>query len=144
MTRAIDTQAERLHTFEAQLAAERGASTSALAERLTEHARGLGESLGATAAMVRDASDLLRAGSAEMGAVAEMFTHAVDRYREASDRWLENLGAIEDAIARKEGGEAADLLGTYLAQTREVFDHSLQFQRELFTELRALRSKASS
>jgi hypothetical protein len=79
-----------------------------------------------------------------MVAVAEMFTGAVDRYREASDRWLDNLGAIEDAIARKDGGEAADLLGAYVAQTREVFDCSLQFQRELFTELRALRAKASS
>ena len=36
------------------------------------------------------------------------------------------------------------MLGAYLAQTREVFDHSLQFQRELFVELRALRARTSS
>ena len=88
-----------------------------------------------------EASQLLRSGGAELVSVAEMFTAAVDRYREASDRWLENLGAIEDAIARKDGAEdVAALLGSYVAQTREVFDHSLQFQRELFTELRALRA----
>jgi len=144
MERTLLTLADRQGVYEARLLAERGEVATALSERLSHHARGLDESLRATATTVREASDLLRSGGAEMVAVAEMFTGAVDRYREASDRWLDNLGAIEDAIARKDGGEAADLLGAYVAQTREVFDCSLQFQRELFTELRALRAKASS
>ncbi|MCC6557630.1 MAG: hypothetical protein IT372_32150, partial [Polyangiaceae bacterium] len=99
--------------------------------------------LAATTAVVREAADLVRAGGAEMASVSEMFAGAVDRYREASEKWLDSLGAIEDAIDRKERGETADLLGSYLDQTREVFDHSLQFQRELFSELRALRKGAS-
>ena len=140
----LDAQASQLAAFELRLEGARTASAEAMAEQLGGHARGIGESLAATAALVQDASSVLRAGGAEMSSVAEMFTGAVDSYRAASDRWLENLGAIEDAIARKEGGEAADLLGAYLDQTREVFDHSLRFQRELFSELRALRSKASS
>ncbi|MEO7329964.1 MAG: hypothetical protein ABI193_15420 [Minicystis sp.] len=141
--RALLGQGERLSTFEQRLEGSRGASAEALAERLAGFARGLGEELGQTAALVREASDLLRAGGAEMATVAEMFTGAVDRYRDASDRWLGNLGAIEDALARKESGGADGLLGAYLDQTREVFDHSLQFQRELFLELRALKSKTS-
>ena len=140
----LDAQASQLAAFELRLEGARTASAEAMAAQLGDHAKGLGESLNATAALVQDASTVLRAGGAEMSSVAEMFTGAVDRYRAASDRWLENLGAIEDAIARKEGGEAADLLGAYLDQTREVCDHSLRFQRELFSELRALRSKASS
>ena len=140
----LDAQAAQLAAFELRLEGARTASAEAMAAQLGDHAKGVGASLEATAALVQDASTVLRAGGAEMSSVAEMFTGAVDRYRAASDRWLENLGAIEDAIARKEGGEAADLLGAYLDQTREVFDHSLRFQRELFSELRALRSKASS
>jgi hypothetical protein len=140
----LDAQAAQLAAFELRLEIARTASAEAMAAQLGDHAKGLGESLEVTAALVQDASTVLRAGGAEMSSVAEMFTGAVDRYRAASDRWLENLGAIEDAIARKEGGEAADLLGAYLDQTREVFDHSLRFQRELFSELRALRGKASS
>ena len=140
----LDAQASQLAAFELRLESARTASADAMAAQLGAHAQGLGESLGATAALVQEASTVLRAGGAEMASVAEMFTGAVDRYRAASDRWLENLGAIEDAIARKEGGESADLLGAYLDQTREVFDHSLRFQRELFSELRALRAKASS
>lgn len=140
----LDAQASQLAAFELRLEGARTASAEAMAAQLGDHAKGVGESLGATAALVQEASTVLRAGGAEMASVAEMFTGAVDRYRAASDRWLENLGAIEDAIARKEGGESADLLGAYLDQTREVFDHSLRFQRELFSELRALRAKASS
>jgi DNA-binding ferritin-like protein len=135
-------QGERLLAFEQRLEGSRGAGAEALADKLAGFARGLGEELRQTATLVREASDLLRAGGAEMATVAEMFTGAVDRYRDASDRWLGNLGAIEDAIARKDGS-ADGLLGAYLDQTREVFDHSLQFQRELFLELRALKSKTS-
>jgi hypothetical protein len=75
-----------------------------------------------------------------MSAVAEMFGRAVDRYREANERWLASLPALEEAALRGSNGEGGDLLGAYLDQTREVFDHSLQFQRELFSELRALRA----
>jgi hypothetical protein len=142
--RTVTALAERQGAYEAKLVAERGEVAAALSERLADHARGLDETLRATATTVSEASALLRSGGAEMVSVAEMFTAAVDRYREASDRWLENLGAIEDALAQKDGGEAAALLGSYVAQTREVFDTSLQFQRELFTELRALRAQASA
>jgi hypothetical protein len=134
LARAMDTRT--------QAAEERAeARATRLADRLELHAQGLDESLRVTMGTVGEASELLRSGGAELVSVAEMFTAAVDRYRDASDRWLENLGAIEDALATKDGaGDAAALLGSYVAQTREVFDHSLQFQRELFTELRALRA----
>jgi hypothetical protein len=146
LTEAVESTvrelAERHGAYETRLLAERGEVTQALADRLALHAQGLDESLRITAGTVGEASQLLRSGGAELVSVAEMFTAAVDRYRDASDRWLENLGAIEDAISRKEGGgDVAALLGSYVAQTREVFDHSLQFQRELFTELRALRGQ---
>ncbi len=93
-----------------------------------------------TTALVKEAAQSVRSGGTELTAVAEMFTGAVDRYRDANERWLDTLPAIEGALEKKGGGEAIDLLGAYLDQTREVFDHSLAFQRELFAELRALRA----
>ena len=136
----LEQQAARFMELESKLDLARGASAEALGEQLVAHARGLGESLDATAAMVAQAADLVRAGGAEMSAVAEMFGGAVDRYREANDRWLASFPALEEAVNRGSNGEGGDLLGAYLDQTREVFDHSLQFQRELFSELRALRA----
>ncbi len=137
-------QAERLADFDSRLGRERDATALVLAEKLSAHAQGVGESLQATASMVRDAVGLVHAGGTEMTAVAEMFTGAVDRYCGASEKWLDSLSTIEAAVEKKgQGGEPVDLLGAYLDQTREVFDHSLAFQRELFTELRALRARTS-
>ncbi len=136
----LDLQSERLALFEQRLEATRSEGALLLSERIAEHARVLGDNLGTTAGVVREAGDLVRAGGAEMSAVAEMFTAAVDQYRAASDRLLDGLGPIEVAIDRMGQRDTADLLGAYLDQTREVFDSSLRFQRELFAELRALRA----
>ena len=136
-------QADRVAELDSRLGRERDATALLLSEKLAAHSQGVGESLHATASLVRDAVGLVHAGGTEMTAVAEMFTSAVDRYCGASDKWLDSLSTIEGAVEKKGGGEAADLLGAYLDQTREVFDHSLAFQRELFTELRALRARTS-
>jgi len=79
-----------------------------------------------------------------MGAVAEVFTAAVDRYRDASAASLHALAGVDDAVDRAGKKAAIELLTDYLDQTREVFDHSLEVQRELFAELRALRSRGQT
>jgi|GEM_PF-2798389 len=139
---SVDAQASRLVDFEVRLAAERGASAQALAEHLTTHATALGAGLDSTGALVREAADLVRAGGAELSAVAGLFGDSVDRYREASEHWRRTLVGIEEALHRSAVGGGSELgpaLGTYLDQTREVFSDTLRFQRELFAELRALR-----
>lgn len=139
---SVDAQAKRLAEFELRLAAERGASAQSLAEHLTAHATALGAGLDSTGALVREAADLVRAGGAELSAVAGLFGDSVDRYREASEHWRRTLVGIEEALHRSStvgGGELGPALGTYLDQTREVFSDTLRFQRELFAELRALR-----
>ncbi len=131
---------DRAVELEAKLDRERVQSAVLLVEKLSVHAASFGQGLDATASLVRDAAESVRSGGTELTAVAEMFTGAVDRYRDANERWLDSLTTIEGALDKKGGGEALDLLGAYLDQTREVFDHSLAFQRELFAELRALRA----
>jgi hypothetical protein len=111
---------------------------------LADHAKGVGDELTAIVASLVEATDLVKAGGAEMQAVAEMFLGAVDKYREANDQWMETLGKIEDTLAKEAREEAGDLLGDYIEQSRELFDQSLQFQRELFSEFRALRQSRDS
>jgi ABC-type transporter Mla subunit MlaD len=137
----IERQAERVAELETHFAAARDAGGAALAETLAEHARHLGAGLDTTGGMVREAAELVRAGGAELSAVAEMFADAVDRYRDASEGWRKTLVGLEDALARggTGAGEAGQIMGTYLDQTREIFGDALRFQRELFSELRALR-----
>jgi hypothetical protein len=140
--RRAESDSERMLALDEKLAADREAAARLFSEKLAAHAEGVGQSLRETADLVRDAVGLVHAGGTEMSAVAEMFTSAVDRYSRASERWLDSLSTLETAFDKKSGhDDAADLLGAYLDQTREVFDHSLAFQKELFSELRALRAK---
>jgi len=136
---AVRRQAERLVEFEAQFDALRARSSEAVARRLDEHAAGLAGRLEATSGVVSEAADLLRSGGAELSAVAEMFTEAVDGYRESNERWLAALGHLESTLDSNGDGSAGAIVGEYLDQTREVFGDAMRFQRELFTELRAMR-----
>jgi hypothetical protein len=74
-----------------------------------------------------------------MQAVADLFARSIERQREASDAWLENLGEVEGAALRAGQDAARDALADQLVATQEVFARQLQFQRELFEQLRALR-----
>jgi hypothetical protein len=74
---------------------------------------------------------------AELG--EELFASSAERQREASDAWLESLGAVEGAVERAGREAARDALSDQLASTQELFARQLQFQRELFEQLRALR-----
>lgn len=140
----LTEQAARQAAIEAKWQQERDGSAARLLVLLEEHAAGLAEGLGATRTLVDEAAGLLRASGAEMGAVAEVFTGAVDRYRDASAATLTALASVDEAVDRAGKKAAIELLTDYLDQTREVFEHSLEVQRELFAELRALRSRGQA
>jgi hypothetical protein len=131
---------ERAAALSADLDRDRSMYADRLAALLETHSKDVAASLTTTSESARGALDAVRAGGVELAAFVEMFAGAVDRYRDASERWLDNLSAIESAIEQRSGGEAVDLLGAYIEQTREVFDHALAFQRELFGELKQLRA----
>ena len=104
----------------------------------SERVRELGEGLDATGEAVRRAAELVQAGGAEMTAVAEQFGASVERQREAANQWLESLGQIEGAVDAAGRGAAAEALDQRLAATQEIFTTQLEFQRELFRQLREL------
>jgi hypothetical protein len=136
-------QAERLARFEAQLQAAQQGHGQELSAQLRAHAADLGRGLEGTGALVRDAANLLKASSVELGAVGEAFARSVEQQREAASTWLESLGELEGAVERAGRGAAADALGDQLASTQEVFARQLQFQRELSEQLRSLRTPPS-
>jgi hypothetical protein len=133
-------QSERLAHFESQLQLGQEAHGKGLSEQLATHAAQLSKGLDGTGELVREAANLLKSSSVELGAVAEAFAHSVERQREAASTWLESLGELEGAVERAGRGAAADALGDQLASTQEVFARQLQFQRELFEQLRSLRT----
>jgi hypothetical protein len=133
-------QAERLVQLEQKLEGAQAAQASMLSAELSAHAERLSQGLTGTSGVVQEAAELLKASSIELGAVAEMFAKSVERQREAASTWIESLGELEGAVERAGRGAAADALGDQLASTQEVFARQLQFQRELFEQLRMLRA----
>ncbi len=136
-----EEHAGSIASLEQRLDRERSDAAAALSDKLAAHVLAIGQSLARAGTIVHETAEIVKQGGTEMSAVAEMFTSAVDRYREASEAWLDRLSALESSHGASGAGDAQDLLGAYLDQTREVFDHSLAFQRELFTELRALQTR---
>lgn len=149
--RVIAESADRLRA-EAEANAERDARLELLVERLdalataidargaehTDKVSALTERLQETYAQSAAA---LEKGGVELTSTAELFGASVDKYREASDKWLTGLSVLRAAAERAAQGDAQDMLAAYLEQTREVFDHTLQFQRQLFNELRRVESR---
>jgi hypothetical protein len=138
-----EAQAARFAELEAALSRGREQHALGLAEQLESHATELEQRLSKTSAAVQEAAVIWQTSSAEMQAVAELFANSVERQREASDAWLESLGEIEGAVERAGRHAASDALAEQLASTQEVFARQLQFQRELFDQLRALRAVQS-
>lgn len=137
---SAEEQAMRWAKLETELADARIEHARGLEEQLAAHADRLESKLGDTSALVGQAAAIWKASSTELSAVADLFASSAERQREASEAWLESLGDIEASVERAGRHAAADALADQLASTQEVFARQLQFQRELFEQLRTLRS----
>lgn len=129
-------QAERLGILESKLEESYATTADAWTERLAAHQLAIEEGVRQTSTAMREAAEAVSKGGTELGSTATLFGGSVDRYREASEKWLMGLSAMRAAAERAAQADSHDLLAAYLEQTREVFDQSLQFQRQLFAELR--------
>jgi hypothetical protein len=139
----VEAQAARFAELEATIERGRVQHSSGLGDQLASHAADLEQRLARTSTAVQDAAAIWQASSAEMQSVAELFANSVERQREASDAWLESFGEVEAAVERAGRDAARDALSEQLASTQEVFARQLQFQRELFEQLRTLRAAPS-
>jgi hypothetical protein len=127
----LELLVERLDALATAIDARGGEQTDRVAELSTK----LHDTYEKTAAA-------LEKGGVELTSTAELFGASVDKYREASEKWMTGLAVMRAAAERAAQGDAQDMLAAYLEQTREVFDHTLQFQRQLFNELRQPRDFA--
>ncbi len=135
-------QAQRMGEFEARLVEVADRHATAQAEALRDHAEALTDRLLASGETIHEAASLVKAGGAELSGLAELFGRAVDRQREAAEAWLANLGEVEGAVERAGRGAAADALRDQLDVAHQLHARQLDFQRELFEELRQLREGA--
>jgi hypothetical protein len=134
-------QHERVAALEAKLQETYAQTAESWSERLVEHQKAIEEASSQTATFVREAAEALQRGGADLTATSALFGTSVDRYRDASEKWLTGLSVMRAAAERAAQADAQDMLAAYLEQTREVFDSTLQFQRQLFNELRRIETR---
>lgn len=78
------------------------------------------------------------AGSAtEMASLGDAFTLAVELFNSSNNTLIDNLNRIETSLEQS-SVRSDEQLGYYIAQAREIIDHSMLSQKELFEELRQL------
>jgi len=81
------------------------------------------------------------AGSAlEMSSLGEAFGLAVHLFNESNEKLVENLNRIEDSL-NQSTSRSDEQLGYYVAQAREIIDHSMLSQKDIFDELRQISQK---
>ena len=73
--------------------------------------------------------------AAEMASLGEAFALAVNLFNESNEKLIDNLNRIEAAL-EKSTARSDEQMGYYVAQAREVIDHSVLTQKEIIDELR--------
>ncbi|OUS29394.1 hypothetical protein A9Q99_09860 [Gammaproteobacteria bacterium 45_16_T64] len=82
------------------------------------------------------------AGSAtEMSSLGEAFGFAVNLFSESNNALIENLTRIEESLD-KSSSRSDEQLAYYVAQAREIIDHNVMSQKDIFEELRQLGQTA--
>jgi ABC-type transporter Mla subunit MlaD len=140
-TEKLSEHAERVAGLETKLQETYAQTAESWGEKLVEHQKAIEEAASQTNTFVREAAEALQRGGADLTSVSELFNTSVDRYRDASEKWLTGLSVLRAAAERAAQADAQDMLAAYLEQTREVFDSTLQFQRQLFNELRRIETR---
>lgn len=118
-----------------QAAVERLLQTSA--DMLAATGSRFSERVGEEMTRVAEAADHFSASAIELATLGEAFSGAMQRYGESNGQLVTALNHIETAL-EKSAARNDEQLGYYVAQAREVIDHSLMSQKEIFEELRQL------
>ena len=86
--------------------------------------------------------DAVAASSIEMNTLAETFAVAVNDYQTANQQLLDHFSSLETQIAAM-NDRSDEQMGYYVAQAREIIDHSLSSQQEMIEQIRRLGRTAA-
>jgi hypothetical protein len=101
------------------------------------------EKVDTEAARLSDSAAHVTSSAVEVGALSESFNFAVQLFNTSNEKLIANLQRIETAMD-KSMARSDDQLAYYVAQAREIIDLSIMSQKEVFDDLRTLRSQQAS
>ena len=79
-------------------------------------------------------SDHFASSAVEMSSLGEAFGLAVHLFNESNSNLIENLHRIEESLDRS-SARSDEQLNYYVAQARELIDHNMLSQKEIFEEM---------
>ena len=94
-------------------------------------------------AQVSDAGEHFSCSAVEMASLGEAFSLAIKLFSESNQQLIDKLEHIEQALSQSTA-RSDEQLGYYVAQAREIIDHSVMSQKEIFEEVRQLSEQATN
>lgn len=118
-------------------------------EKLVESAAGMlgeissrfGDHLLAEVAKITEAGNNVAGGATEMTSVGEAFALAVELFTTSNETLVEHLARVGEAM-ESSSARSDEQMAYYVAQAREIIDHSLLCQKEMMDDLGRLRRSA--
>jgi hypothetical protein len=107
---------------------------------LEEIAGRFAEQVGTEASNFSKVAESFAVSAAEMASLGEAFGAAVQVFTDTNENLVENLVNIEASLD-KTAARSDEQLGYYVAQAREIVDHCMRSQKEIFEALQQLRPR---
>ena len=109
-------------------------------DRLQDITERFGESLVAEVEKMTEASAHVAGGAIELSSLGEAFSHAVNLFNSSNEAMMEHLAKIEESMDRS-NARNDEQMAYYVAQAREIIDHSMLSQKEIMDDMRRLNRK---
>lgn len=90
-----------------------------------------------------DLIDHFSVSSAEMTGLTEGFGAAVIQFGESSQQLMQQLQQMQESL-QQASNRSDEQLGYYVAQAREIIDHSMLSQQEMIEQMRSANSKKAT
>ncbi|MGS2718289.1 hypothetical protein ACVBE9_08970 [Eionea flava] len=116
--------------------------TSQSAETLSQLSERFGQTVNVESTRLSDAADQFSGSAVELASLGDAFGVAVEQFGESSRDIKATLSQIEQALADS-GQRSDEQMGYYVAQAREIIDHTLLSQQEMMEQLRQIGRSAS-
>jgi hypothetical protein len=101
-----------------------------------------GDNLVAEVAKMSEASAHVAGGAIELSSLGEAFGHAVSLFNSSNEAMMEHLARVEDSMD-KYSTRNDEQMAYYVAQAREIIDHSMLSQKEIMDDMRRINRKTA-
>jgi len=95
------------------------------------------EHMGSEAAKFSDVAETFAVSAVEIASLGDAFSMAVTLFNKSNEHMIENLCRIEESLENATS-RSDEQLGYYVAQAREIIDHCMLSQKEIFEDLQKL------